>query len=290
MRSMTGIGLGEAQLGDGRIAVTVRSLNHRHAEVRVRLPDELADLSLALEQAIRARVARGRVDVTVRLEGPALAAPSIDPRRARAVFADLTRLRDELAPGSALGIEALAPFAPLLVAAPAGQAAAAEESITRALDAAFTALVEMQDREGAALRTELTARVAEARRLTASIGARRTAATPLQRARLRERVSRLCADCGVSASESRLELELTMLAERGDITEELVRLGSHFLQFEELLGASGGVGRRLDFLLQEIHREINTIGAKSQDAELSRMVVELKAEAERLREQVQNVE
>ncbi len=290
MRSMTGIGLGEAQLGDGRIAVTVRSLNHRHAEVRVRLPDELADRSLALEQAIRARVARGRVDVTVRLEGPALAPPSIDPRRARAVFADLTRLRDELAPGSALGIEALAPFASLLVAAPEGQAAAAEESITRALDAAFTALVEMQDREGAALRAELTARVAEARRLTARIAVRRAAAAPLQRARLRERVSRLCADCEVSASESRLELELALLAERGDVTEELVRLDSHFAQFEELLGGSGGVGRRLDFLLQEIHREINTLGAKSQDAELSRVVVELKAEAERLREQVQNVE
>src|SRR5262249_49739207 len=138
--------------------------------------------------------------------------------------------------------------------------------------------------------SELDARLSSARRLRAQIAERGSELVTAYRARLRERTDRLLADNGIQVDPGRLEAEIVLLAERSDVTEELVRLDSHFSQFAQLLDSTEPVGRRLDFLLQEIGRESNTIGAKSQDAPIAHLVVEMKAELERIREQVQNVE
>jgi uncharacterized protein (TIGR00255 family) len=148
----------------------------------------------------------------------------------------------------------------------------------------------MREQEGAALGRELGRRLELARGLRERIREQAERLVPLHRSRLEERVQRLLKDSSVSIDQGRLELELALLADRTDVTEELVRLDSHFDQIERLLASDELIGRRLDFLLQEVGREVNTVGAKSQDAELSHVVVEMKAEVERMREQVQNVE
>jgi uncharacterized protein (TIGR00255 family) len=148
----------------------------------------------------------------------------------------------------------------------------------------------MRGCEGESLRIELVRRLNAARHLRNQVDQRSRDAAPQFRDRMKERLDRLLCDTNVKVDEGRLELELAILADRGDFAEELARLDSHFEQFGVLLGTEGAVGRRLDFLLQEIGREANTVGAKCQDSLLSHLIVDLKSEIERMREQVQNVE
>lgn len=287
---MTGFGVGDAPLGDGRVTVELRALNHRFLDVRVRLPEELTDQSFFIEQLARESLARGRFDVGVRLEGAALPPPVFSIERARALYRGLCHLRDELAPGTDLPITALTGMPDLVTTPTTADSVGARASLKAAFEAALARLDEMRLNEGVALTRELQTRLDSARRLRLTISARGGQMLEGYRTRLRERLERLLSDSGVQLDPGRLEAEIVILADRSDVTEELVRLESHFEQFARLLEADGPVGRRLDFLLQEIGRESNTIGAKSQDAPIAHLVVEMKAELERIREQVQNVE
>jgi uncharacterized protein (TIGR00255 family) len=289
MKSMTGFGTGEAPLGPGKLVLDARSVNHRYLDVRVRLPQELVEQSLFLEQRARDKLSRGRFDLSVRYEGPTLA-PQLDVERARSVYRDLGRLRDELAPGTELPIGALIGMPELYVTSLSHDVATAQRALGAALDEALRRLDDMRQREGAALSIEIKGRIETCRRLHEQVRARVPEAVRAAEGRLRTRVARLAADVGTTVESGRLEAEIVLLADRTDVTEELVRLGSHFAQLLGLLSVTEPIGRRLDFLLQEVAREANTIGAKSQDAELGHLVVELKSEIERMREQVQNVE
>jgi uncharacterized protein (TIGR00255 family) len=288
MRSMTGFGMGEAALGDGRVTVELRSLNHRFLELRVRLPPELAEQTFFVEQLCRRALERGRFDVSVRLDGRALPPVEIDVERVRRSYSTLLRLRDELAPGSELPFAVIASQPELIVGPASPDPGPLREALETGLRHALENLDLMRSAEGTALAIELGQRLEAARDLHRSIAERSPSLAQAQAERLKSRVQRLLADMEVD--EGRLLTEIALLADRSDITEELVRLGSHFAQFGSLLEAPGPIGRQLDFLLQEIGRETNTIGAKCQDAGLSQLVVLLKAEVERLREQVQNVE
>ncbi len=155
--------------------------------------------------------------------------------------------------------------------------------------AACDELDEMRVREGAVLGRDLLERLAAIRELATGIDSLHPGAIDTYRERLRERVARLLAGTDTKLDSGRLEQEVALLADRTDVTEELTRLGSHTEQLEQLLHDGGGVGRRIDFLLQEMNREVNTIGAKAADASIARAVVDLKAELERMREQAQNV-
>jgi uncharacterized protein (TIGR00255 family) len=291
MLSMTGFAEGEAPLGDGRLTLEIRALNHRFLDVRVRLPAELSEQAFFLEQLARELLTRGRYDIGVRLDGQALAPPHIALDRARAAYAALGRLRDEVAPGSELPLTAVATLPDIITFGSSADTDALRGALRVALSDALRRLDEMRRTEGAALRRELHDRLQSARRCRDRIAARSGEVVLLHRARLEERLARLLEDVGVPLEKGRLETELALIADRSDITEELVRLASHFDQFEQLLSLRDEpVGRRLDFLLQEVGREANTTGSKSQDAPLSHLVVELKAEIERLREQVQNVQ
>ncbi len=289
MKSMTGFGTGEAQLGPGKVVLDARSVNHRYLDVRVRLPTEIADQGLFLEQRARERLSRGRFELGVRYEGPALT-PRLDVDRARAAYIELKRLRDELAPGTEVPITAIVAMPDLYVAPSAFGVEATQAALVAALDAAISRLEQMRSCEGEALRKELTSRLVICRKLHATVREHLPAAARAGEARLRARITRLCADVGASIEPGRLEAEIAVLADRADVTEELVRLESHFAQLASLLEADEPTGRRLDFLLQEMAREANTVGAKCQDATLGHLVVELKSEIERMREQVQNVE
>ena len=290
MRSMTGYGVGEAPLGEGRLTLEVRALNHRYVDVRVRLPVELSDYAFFTEQKARELLSRGRFDIGVRVDDAALPAPNLSIARARSIYLALQMLRDELAPGTDLPVSAVTAIPELIQAPSTMQSEQIQNALVAALKAAVVHLNQMREQEGAALGRELGRRLELARSLRERIREQAERLVPLHRSRLEERVERLLKDSNVAIDQGRLELELALLADRTDVTEELVRLDSHFDQIERLLASDELIGRRLDFLLQEVGREVNTVGAKSQDAELSHVVVEMKAEVERMREQVQNVE
>jgi|SRR5580658_4119626 uncharacterized protein (TIGR00255 family) len=290
MRSMTGFGLGEVPIGGGKLGVEIRGVNHRFLDVRVRLPRELADLSGFVEQLARERLVRGRYEVALRIEGTTLGLPVLDRDRARAAFVALSELRDELAPGSEVPLSLLASIPDLFVSSVQRDGEIVRDAARAAFEAAVVALDEMRQREGDALREDLVRRLATIRARAQVIGARSPAVLDAHRRRLRERAERLRVSAEIDVDAARLEQELAIFAERCDIAEELTRLESHCAQMAALLGASDAVGRRLDFLLQEMAREANTVSAKSPDAAIAHAVVEVKAEIERMREQVQNVE
>jgi uncharacterized protein (TIGR00255 family) len=289
MRSMTGFGMGEAPLRQGRVTAEVRSLNHRFLELRIRLPPELVDHTFFVEQLCRERVGRGRYDVSVRVDGAALPPLELDIGRARALYTALGRLRDELNPGSEVPFSMLSAFPGLMVGAEAANAEPSRAALAQSLGSALDQLDLMRHAEGASLAKELIGRLEMLRRLVENLREQAPNIVASQERRLSERVARLLGGTE-GLDPSRLAMEVALLADRCDITEELVRLGSHFGQFEALTESVGPSGRKLDFLLQEMAREANTVGAKCQDASLSHLVVSLKAEIERLREQVQNIE
>ncbi len=290
MRSMTGFGLGEAPVGAGKLAVEIRGVNHRFLDVRVRLPRELMDLSAFVEQLARERLARGRFEIAVRVDGVALGVPVLDRERARAAFKALGELRDELAPGAEVPLSMLGAIPDLFVSSVERELDAVRAAARSAFDAAAIALDAMRTREGAALRDDLSTRLARVRELARKVQERAPDVVEAHRRRLRERAERLRAATDLELDGARLEQEIVLFAERSDVCEELTRLESHCGQFAGLLAGEEAVGRRLDFLLQELAREANTVGAKSPDAQIAHAVVEIKAEVERMREQVQNVE
>jgi uncharacterized protein (TIGR00255 family) len=287
---MTGFGMGHAALGAGRLCVELKSLNHRYLDVRVRVPTELGDHAYFLEHLARSRLVRGRFDIQLRIEGPALSGPRLDVERVRGVFRQLVELQSELCPGSELSLSALAALPSLYVDALDLDAERVRSAISSAFDAAHARLEAMREAEGERLAAALSELLDRAIALTSQCEARCSKSILGHRDRLRERVARLIDDPAIAVEPSRLAQEIALVAERSDATEELARLGSHFSMLGKLIRSTEPSGRRLDFLLQEIARETNTLGAKSQDASLSHLVVELKAEAERMREQVQNVE
>jgi uncharacterized protein (TIGR00255 family) len=287
---MTGFGVGRAPLGQGRVIVELRSVNHRFLDVRVRAPRELTDATMYLEQMARERLRRGRFELVVRTDGPVVPAMSMDGGRAEAVYRGLCELRDRVAPGLEVPFSMLSIFPEIFVTESEDQREALLAASGKALRAAMEAMDTMRASEGGALARDLEGRLRSLRGHIELIGARRDEIVQSYRRRLRDRVQRLLSGLEGTADASRIELEVAIAAERCDVEEELTRLASHFEQFGKLSMSSEPVGRRLDFLLQEMAREVNTIGAKSQDASVAHAVVEMKAEIERMREQVQNVE
>lgn len=290
MRSMTGFGFGEAPLGTGKLGVEIRGVNHRFLDVRVRVPRDLGDLVGFVEHLAREWLTRGRYEVALRVDGVALGAPTLDRERAKAAFRALCELRDELAPGSDVPLSLLASVPDLFVSPVEREIERVREATRTAFESAVRALDDMREREGSVLREDLAKRLEQARRLALEILRRSPDVLEAHRRRLADRAGRLRATTEVEIDAVRLEQEIAMFADRCDVTEELTRLESHCAQLARLLKSEEAIGRRLDFLLQEMARETNTIGAKTPDAQVAHAVVELKVEIERMREQVQNVE
>ncbi len=194
-----------------------------------------------------------------------------------------------MAPGTSLSIESILQLPDLFVAS-GPDTEVAQKALSEALEGAIGQLFSMRQQEGKALQKELGQRIALLSSLVDRLGASSKDLLDHQKKRLQQRVTRLLTDANQKLDPGRLEQEIALLADKSDITEELVRLESHLSQFSGLLDSSEPVGRRLDFLLQEMSREVNTIGAKCQHAPMAHVVVDAKAQVERLREQVQNVE
>jgi uncharacterized protein (TIGR00255 family) len=291
IRSMTGFGAGRAAEGEEAVDVEVRSVNHKFCEVKVRLPRELAALELELQRAVKERLARGGVEVLVRRAAgaPSAVVPRVDAALAAEyarAFAELQRslgLGGAVALADVLGAEGVVRLEERAPDVDAGRAAAAA-ALAQALDA----LAAMRAREGEALARDLEARLATAEGLVARVEALAPQSIEHYRARLHERIQDVAR--GFVPDPARLAQEVALFADRMDVSEEVTRLRSHVAQTRGLMAGSEPAGRKMEFLVQEMHREANTIGSKSQSAEIAAAVVQLKAEIERMREQVQNVE
>jgi len=291
--SMTGFGMGEASIAEGTegtLRVELRAVNHRNLDVRVRTAHEIADVAALVEDEIRTRCVRGRVEANVRWEARAGTLHSLDGSRARSVYRALCALRDELAPGQDVPIVALASVPGLFAGTVRFDADTLAVAARSAATQACQDLARMRATEGTALREDMLHRVGLLRGHAAFVETQRPQIVEAARVRLKKRIEKLLEGSEIGIDSGRLVQEAAWFADKSDVTEELTRLDSHLRQFEQLLQGGGEqIGKRLDFLIQEIGREVNTTGSKANDAEVAQRVVEMKSELERLREQVQNV-
>jgi len=272
------------------VSVEIRAVNHRYLEVRVRPPRQFPDLAGVVETLARAKLGRGRIDIAVYVEGASAGSLVLRRDRARFAFRAFQSLRDELAPDEPVPFSLLG-IVPELFAPPADRADdAIREALGHAFDDAVNALGQMKAHEGNALGIDLAHRLNHVRAIVKQVAQRAPDVVADYTQRLRDRFAKAQQAAGTSFDENRLLQEVALFADRIDVTEELTRLESHIAHFETLLRSEDPVGRRLDFLLQELAREANTLSAKSQDASIAHDIVDLKAEIERMREQVQNIE
>lgn len=289
-RSMTGFGVARSEDGTHTFAVEVRSVNHRYCDVRTHLPNDLAHLSPEIEAQVRKRVRRGRVDITVstQVSEEATVEPTVDLARARGYKAAYQKLAEALGLQAQLDLALIAQAPGVMRAEAARSPTDPKQPVLQAVSQGLEELARMREDEGAALATQLQMHLTEVRRMVAAIVEMVPKVNAERRRRLDERLSTLLGDNRLDPG--RLAQEAALLADRADVTEEIERMDSHIEQFGKLLEADEPVGRKLDFLLQEMNREVNTVGSKSSDPDLAYLVVDLKTELERLREQVQNLE
>ena len=291
IKSMTGYGKAEAVSEQGRFTVEIRSVNHRYGEISVRMPRGFLALENEIKKMLANVLKRGKIDVYIQWDevGAAVNLPQADTALAQG-YAGLFRTLS-----ADLGLTGDVPLT--LILAQKGvlkdTGATIDETeylpqLVSAVQAAVAAIDAMRSREGEALSLDLSARRSQVAQWIKQIGSRAPQVVTEYRQKLKARLDQLLD--GAELDAARLAQEVALMADRCDVTEELVRLASHFDQFDEALLLAEPVGRKLDFLMQEMNREVNTIGSKSSDAEVTGLVIRIKAEMEKMREQVQNVE
>lgn len=291
IKSMTGYGRGEWQ-GDGkRVEVEGRSFNHRFCDILVRLPRRLTPLEAQARKLVGQRFSRGRIEVSVQINDSAEVEQKLelDLALAKDYYRALKALQEDLGIPGEIRLEMLSAFKEIFARKEVETDLEKEWAFLQGvLEEALNGVEGMRRDEGLALREDFLNRLQTIERMLQDVGSWAPLALRTCRDRLTARVKELSG--GLEVNGDRLAQEVAYLAERSDITEELVRIRSHLNQFREMLDRPEPVGRKLEFLLQEINREANTIGSKASDAGIAQAVVEIKSELEKMREQVQNVE
>lgn len=289
MKSMTGYGAAEGKVGKGRLFVEVKSVNHRYSEINTKIPGRMSALETRIRDALKPLFARGKVDVFFKEKAPLFggATITVDTALARQYQQQIQRLQRDLKQKGEVDYLAMIGLDRVLrVEEKEGAYERLWGPIARLVKQAATQANRMREKEGAHLLRDQRKRLARLETSVRRVRKRADRALDRHLKRLRKKV----ATNGTAGDEQRLQMEVAYLGGRQDIAEELVRLESHLKQYRSFLRRREPVGRRIDFLIQEMNREINTIGSKAADAEVSKIVVDCKAELERLREQVQNVE
>ncbi len=291
VRSMTGFGRARETVGGREISVEIRSVNHRYFEVSCRLPRSCSFAEEAIRARVRSRVSRGKVEISLGIADVGISDVKLelDMPLAKAYAAALTRIGEELGLESKADASLIARMPEVLSAR---RQTADEDSLQKdilsVLDRAVDAFIAMREAEGKRLRDDILSRLEFIERKVAEV--ERCSADRLERYRdrLLARMREVLSDKDID--EGRILLEAAVYADRSAVDEETVRLVSHIGQFRDILAQSEPVGRRLDFLTQELNREINTIGSKAGELEITAAVVDVKAEIEKIREQIQNIE
>lgn len=295
IHSMTGFGRAAGALSARYFAtVTTKSVNHRYLEASVRLPEYMWDMEAPLRAVASEFFSRGKVDLSVRIQRTQQPEYTvrINTQIANVVIPQLRSIAEELGLGSSLTGSDLMRVPDLLQvdAIDAEIVDEEREALTALVREAFTLMRGMREREGEALRNDIAARTKGIRDLSEQLARHRDDVRAELLANYKQRVQEIAAAAGVTVPEERIAQEVVMMVEKGDIAEELQRLAHHVDQIEKAISGKEAAGKKLDFLSQEMIREINTMGSKSRSAAIRTLVVELKTEVERIREQVQNVE
>ncbi len=290
IQSMTGFGKGEATVGGCIAVVEIRSVNSRYLEMNVKLPQSLSTREMEIREMVRQSVGRGKLTVMVSTNtGAGENEISVDTESVKQVLGLLKALKKSAKISAPVKLEHLLQFKDLFRgAAPETSDGEEWEAVKAATEAALLQLRQARSTEGNSLKADLGARITRLGSALKEIEDLARSRAEDEKARLRQKVSDVLN--GKEVDPARLELEIVLLADKLDITEEVVRFRTHNSFFIQLLNAEDSNGRRLNFLLQEMNREANTMGSKAFDADLSHLVVEIKEELEKIREQVQNLE
>ncbi len=291
LKSMTGFGSGKVVEAGLKVSVEIRAVNHRFCEIMVRVPRPYMPLEERIKEEVLKRVARGHLDIFVNIEadGEKKRNVKLDKDLVIAYYSCLRELAEMLNIDFQLSVNQLAQFPDVIVVEE--QEEDLEKAwivVQKALNEAMQQVVSMRLREGKKLYEDFVERKTRISKILAGIEQRMPVLGEELMDRLRSRLQTMLGDAEID--ETRLLSEVVLYAERSSIAEEIVRLSSHLEQLTEMLNSMEPVGRRIEFLIQEMNREINTIGTKAADLVISPLVIEVKSELEKMREQVQNVE
>ncbi len=291
LKSMTGYGRAESIVGGKKILCEIKSVNHRYCDYTVKVPKYYGFLEERVRNFVSRHIARGKTDIYIAIESYEEADKEIvvNKELARNYINALCSLRDEFSLRDDISVSGVARYPDIFIQE---RKAEDEETIWHStesvLEEAVLSFTAMRGREGERIQADLEQRVEYMRALAAKIDARSGETVKEYSARLYEKIKEVLD--GRDVDDARVLTEVAIFADKVAVNEEMVRLESHFNEFFDICASGEPAGRKLDFLIQEINREINTTGSKANDIEIAKLVVELKAETEKLREQVQNIE
>lgn len=291
INSMTGYGKGEAQADNAVLSVEIKTVNHRYADITVKLPRTLLSLENEVRRQVGQVLRRGKIDVYVNFgqAEESSVVPVLNRPLANAYNELFTHLRNELGLSGGVSLEMIVAQRDVIQLREAESSTEGlREGLSQALERALVQASAMRRVEGEATAQDLCERLDQLEALIGEVEQRAPLIPREWQAKLQERLARL--QQNLEYDPQRVAQEVALFADRCDVSEELIRFRSHMVQFRALFSDAEPVGRRMDFLVQELNREVNTIGSKSNDADLTRVVVAMKAELEKVREQVQNIE
>ena len=296
VRSMTGYGRGECSKYNRKFVVEIKSVNHRYNDISVKLPRILSGLEDAVKKSVSKCVSRGKTDVYVNYEamGDQDVNITFNAALADSYVAVLTDIKERYGIEEKISISSISRFPDIISTGKGvdGEEAMAElrEVLFEAVDEAVKNLAFMREQEGSALKSDILEKLITIDYMSGKIVARVPRAIEAYKERFKERIKEALSGSGMEIDENRMLMEIAVFADRACVDEEITRLASHIEQMRAILDNGDAMGRKLDFLIQEMNREVNTIGSKSHDTEITQIMVELKSEIEKIREQVQNIE
>ena len=292
INSMTAYGRADHDFEGSLLQAEIRSVNNRYRDVILRIPRSFQALEEELKRRVASRVRRGRIEVTIQMEGNGEAPPydlELNEPLVNSYVKIIEELKQRFGIEGDVQVDTLCQLKDVIVARPeTPDVEKMKPGFVEVLEKALDSYDAMRGREGEALEADFRMRLNTMKNYVAEIEKRIPEVAAHRQERLKEKIAAMVEDLEVD--EARLAQEIAILAEKADVTEELVRIKSHLDQFESYFSRDEALGRRLDFLIQEINREVNTLSSKAADAFVSGTVIEMKAELEKLREQVQNVE
>jgi len=290
IKSMTGFGRGEFSQGTSTFSVDVRSVNHRYGDISVRIPRAMSVLEEKVREFVGERISRGKVDVYINYSTFGQSSQvKLDTNLAKAYVDSLNTLKEMFTIRDDISLSLLTRFPDIMTLETVEQDM--EELwliLQKALDMAFKALVEMRQREGERLKNDLLEKLVNVKGFVENIKGKSYSIVDEYRNKLYDRIKELTKD--IPIDENRLITEVAIFADKSSIDEEIVRLESHMDELRKALNFNGSVGKKLDFIIQEMNREVNTIGSKITDLSILNNVISIKTEIEKIREQVQNIE
>ncbi|MBU4563054.1 YicC family protein [bacterium] len=290
IKSMTGYGVGRAKEEDGECLVEIKSLNNKYCDVNIKNNFQSLEIEQKIEKLIKDRVSRGKVNILVKVENYGLTEEKIilNEDIADSCYKNLKTLKEKYKLKDEIGIDSMLKFKDIFTTVKEEESAKIWPLVEKATNLALDSLLKMREREGKVLVADIRKRVKKIQKLIDKIE-KYSKSSPLDyKDKFLSKIKNLTD--GLNVDEGRIELEAAIFAEKTDITEEITRLKSHLIQFDDLLNSEESVGRKMDFLTQEINREVNTIGSKTNDIKVTSLVVLVKSELEKVREQARNIE